>query len=76
MHLKKTHKCRFPGHYAAMFSLIGVLFGLLTSLITIYLLELPIFNKLMLIALATFLIIGRTIGTLIDSRVFKNRMQL
>ena len=75
-HLRKQHKCHFPGYYAAIGSLIGFLLGILTAVFLAFFTTLPLFNKLSLIALAVFLMTGRWLGIYIDKNVFKNNLQL
>jgi F0F1-type ATP synthase assembly protein I len=75
-HLKKEHNCHFPGYYTALWSLIGLIGGFLTAASISYFTNQSIFNKLSLMALAVFLMLGRGIGVLTDRKVFRNNLQL
>jgi hypothetical protein len=75
-HLRKAHGCHFPGYYAAIGSLLGLILGLICAA-TIYIFtENNVYNKLALIALAVFLVGGRSMGIYIDRKIFKRNLQL
>ena len=75
-HLQKKHKCHFPGYYAALGSLVGLILGIIFAVAYWYFTDTPAFNKLSLIALAMFLLLARGAGILADRNIFKGKMQL
>jgi hypothetical protein len=75
-HLKKKHRCQFPGYYTALGSLVGLVIGIFISIFIAILYKLPMLNKLSTTVLAILLITGRFVGIFLDKKVFHKNLQL
>ncbi len=75
-HLKKVHKTRFPGYYASLFSLLGLLVAVAFSFVYALLADVSVLNKLSLAVFALFLLMGRLVGGILDKKVFVKKLQL